>query len=597
MFTTSSKFSVAIKAPARTTTAITTILVNKNAKPLSASITDSEITNNAPSLFRGFLKNTMYTYSGQSCPTYITEAYSPSISTQVSDSSGVFITPVIFTVNYENAHLCNNVLIVCNEHDMIKEARIVMYDNDAPVYDTVITVDKPRIGIQGMGVVCNKIELIVMSTHLPNRPATIFFMGSPYRLIFEKTDFSDISVLEALGADDILPYSNVSANELSYSLDNIDSLFTPSNKESAMYGLMTPGSFTEVFIGVEVEIDKFEMIPMGEYYVTEWSAPNGSPYSSITAHDILYDLLDKELPLLRTVYNETISSLFRRVMEALKVPVNKYKIEVTKTVPITFGFQIGSKVSDTFNAICEAGVCYITCNRNGEIVLKDFEYNKPVLTMSADDYIFDINNLERFDSIINALNITVYEPTLWRVNDSLKDFVGKVSPGTFVLDDITLTDSPVVLVNSVGLTDSPGCTIKDIDYGHNKLRLTIQNSTSQSATVNVTASVVHIKFIERSTTTPASPQSRTNMVINNQLIQTTEHANMIVGALSDTIKDPFSLFTWSSRGNPAAEPGDLILLKAPIAKVFDEVIELRSAKYTFDGGLECDYTGRRVKYD
>ncbi|MNH05510.1 hypothetical protein D3C79_648340 [compost metagenome] len=515
----------------------------------------------------------------------------------MSDTTGLLLSPVVITINYENAHVCKNILIACNEHDMLKDVKVVAYHNSTVVYEKQFQITKPRDGIQGFEIICNKLELTIYSTAIKERPATLYYFGSPNRLIFEKSDFSDLSVLETLGSEDTLPYSKVSANELSYTLDNIDSFFTPSNKRSPMYGLMEPGSFTNMFVGVETSMDVFEMIPMGEYYITEWSAPNDSPYSDITAHDELYDLMDEELPLLRTVNNETISSLFRRIMDALGVPVNKYKIDVSKTVRLPFGFQIGSKVRDAFDAICEAGVCYIMCDRNGVIVMKDFEYKNPSITMTADDYIINVNNIERFDSIINKLNITVYEPTLWRVNNSLSDFTNIVDPGTHVLDDITITDNPVVQISNVGLLNSYGCTIKHIDYGHNKLRLTIENSSSAASTINVTASVVYIKFIERTKVIQAAPQSRTGMEIKNQLIQSSEHADMIVDSIIDTIKDPFSLFTLTTRGNPAIEPGDLIGIDADIAKVFNEVIEIRSAKYTFDGGLECTYTGRRAKYD
>ena len=597
MYKMSEAFSEAIKAPARQTTSVVLVELNTKAEALTATIQDSSGIREVNSLTKGFLSPSENIYTGEHCPSFLLDGFSITNSNDVSDAQGNFLQPVVVTVNYKNVHKCNNVILAGNPHDLVKEVTIKFFKGVTQVHELTKTIAMARDGVQGFNVECDKIELHIKSTHLPERPVTLYYFGSVSSIIFENNDYSDLTVLEALGSDDLLPYSPVSANEATYSLDNIDSFFTPSNKLSPLYGLMKPGSATYIYTGCAVGNGEYEMVPMGEYFITEWSAPNSSPYSDITAHDRMYDIMDNDLPLLRTVHNESIASLFRRIMVALNVPYDKYKINVNKTVQITFGFQIGSKVRDAFNAICEAGVCYITCDRNGIITLQDFELGTAALVMKDDDYILNVNNLERFDTIINKLNITIYEPSLWRDDRTLSEFAIIVDPGRSVIDDITFSNSPVVLLNSVSLLNTSKVKIAQVDYGHDRLRLTLDNTDAAALTVNVNASATYIKFIERTRSVDGNPMSRTSLKINNKLVQTTAHADLIASLLLNAITDPFSLFDISSRGNPALQPGDIIELSAPAAGVYNEVVEIRSGKYNFDGALTCDYTARRVLYD
>lgn len=588
-------FKEAVKAPARESSAVAIIHLNAKAKPSICSVTEGTTTYEAPDLVRGFLSDYDITYVGDLCPPDLRDAYVAWKSRTTSDATGTFTEPPVISITYAQTHACKNILIVGNQFDLIKEVNIKIYNGPLLAFEMMLSISAARDGINlPEAVMCTRMEITILSTALPNRPAFLYFIGNPHKLIIERDSFQDISVLEELGSDDLRPYSTVTSNELDISLANIDSLFTPSNKLSPLHGTMVPGIKIEAYVSIATSFPAFEVIPMGEYYTSEWSSPTESVVSNITAHDLLYELLDREIPLIRAVHSETVASLFRRLMIVMDIPLDKIKIRVSKTVPLVFGFYPGKTVGDALDSICEAGMCYVYVDRTGAIVLQDYAYTEPVITMSDHDYILTVNNLERYNSVFKSLSVDIHEPILRRNDRLLDGYEIVIEPGTTVLDDIEFSNSPVVLLNSVSKNEATSAIIKDVDYGHNKLRITINNYMPTNQLAKLSASATYLDAIKRTRSIDGNTVSRSVLKVTNPLIQTSEHADMFNNSMKESITDPFSLFELDTRGNPSIELGDIIVANVPSSKVVNEVIEIRRAKYDFDGGLTCIYTGRRV---
>ncbi|MNH07511.1 hypothetical protein D3C79_669050 [compost metagenome] len=172
-----------------------------------------------------------------------------------------------------------------------------------------------------------------------------------------------------------------------------------------------------------------------------------------------------------------------------------------------------------------------------------------------------------------------------------------IETGQHTIDDIAFSNNPVVQLNSVSVLDNNKVTLTQIDYGHNRLRLKFNNNSSAVVRTQLNASATYLDSVKRIRTIDGTKLSRTALVISNPLIQTPEHADIILNGMKEAIADPFSLFDINSRGNCAMEIGDVLEIKAPIAKIISEHVEIRRANYTYDGGLEATYVARRVKYD
>lgn len=597
MLNVSYSFLEAMQAPARQTTATVLLNLNNSAKPQTAIVTGDGTQRDASTIVRGFLSSNELQYTGGECPEVLKSKQAPFISTQRSDATGKFATPVKLTVTYGADHTTQNILLTGNPHDLLGDVTITCYKNEVAVLTKKLKMKRARDGIYiPTKLACDKIELEILSTRLPNRPATVYYFGSPGQLIIERDYLAETNILEELGADDLLPYAPVTANEADVVLDNVDSVFTPSNKTSPLHGLMAPGSKLEVFFGVAITGSLFDMVPMGTYFITEWSAPNDSSQSSIIAHDRLYDLIGEDIPLLKVVHGETITGIFRRIMDAMKIPSNKYRINVNSTILVPFGYLPGETVGDVFNLLSEAGLCYIYVDRQDRITLTDSGRQSPVMTMKDTDYIQTINNLERYNTIYNKLTVDINEPILRRTEKMLDGYQAIVDPGVTTLDDITFPNVPVVLLNSVSLFENHPAFIETIDYGHDRLRLKVNNSSGAVMQIQISAAATYLDSLKRTRSIPGSTISRTSLRISNPLIQTAEHADRIMAGMQNAISDPFSLFEFLSRGNPALEVGDVIRIQAPAAHIEDEAVEIRRAEYRFDGGLECSYTTRRVRY-
>jgi len=111
------------------------------------------------------------------------------------------------------------------------------------------------------------------------------------------SDIVDMAVLEeADGAVGTLPFGNVSANELTLSLQNIDDKYFRGNTTSAYNNLAMAGRRVEPFLGFKIDGDAGDTLyaPKGVFWTGDWNIPESGTTASTTALDRLGMLQDVE---------------------------------------------------------------------------------------------------------------------------------------------------------------------------------------------------------------------------------------------------------------------------------------------------------------
>ena len=226
----------------------------------------------------------------------------------------------------------------------------------------------------------------------------------------------DLDLIEESATETKNPMGAISANELSFSLANINDVFTPSNPNGPYYGKIKTGVIVKPFIcctlsNLHITKDNDDgvvWIPLGEFKVTGWIAKAGSLVADVTAMDSMQDLLSKTMPRMQTMKNATYESALKAFFKVLGI--TEYIIEKgldTSVIPF-IPFESSDTVPNVLQKFSEAAICAIYANRNNKTVVRPFKAGEPVVDFTDANQIISIDTQQSILKTYNGVNLTYY---------------------------------------------------------------------------------------------------------------------------------------------------------------------------------------------
>jgi hypothetical protein len=173
--------------------------------------------------------------------------------------------------------------------------------------------------------------------------------------------------LKVLEEMDLLS-STVPSNEMQFVLDNSDQYFNILNP-NGVYRFIVPNQEMSAQIGVLIGENKYEWIPMGKYYLTEWTVEEGAMTSTFVGRDIFTKLQIAEYTNL--LQNTNLYDLAVDVLTEAKV--ERYEIDDSLKLIPTAGFKEKIKVRDALQMIAIAGRSAVRQGRDGSVLLESYE--------------------------------------------------------------------------------------------------------------------------------------------------------------------------------------------------------------------------------
>lgn len=162
--------------------------------------------------------------------------------------------------------------------------------------------------------------------------------------------------------------STVPSNEMQFVLDNSDQYFNILNP-NGVYRFLVPNQEMTSQIGILIGESKYEWIPMGKFYLSQWTVDEGSMTSTFIGHDIFtkLDLSEYTISLQDT-------NLYDLAVDVLtKANVDSYVIDDTLKDITTKGFKDKTKTREALQMIAIAGRCIVRQGRDGSIIIEHFE--------------------------------------------------------------------------------------------------------------------------------------------------------------------------------------------------------------------------------
>ncbi len=394
-----------------------------------------------------------------------------------------------------------------------------------------------------------------------------------------------------------LPVGNISANELTLTLNNEDKKFDVDNDQSPLKNLLKPNRRIQLRLGVEIN-EEMEWVPLGTFWSLDWDSPDDTLEATVTARDRMELLRKGTYQTSQVQQNKSLKELAEAVLQDAGLTSSEYVIdEALDDIIIPYSWFNPVSHREALRLIAEAGLAVAFQNRDGKIQIESFliSGDEPVLEITEDDYFPPLRAPSRQDQVANEI---IVDTQPLRPATTPEEVYRSNEPMTIpasTTKTITAFYNKTPVIDATASLDNPpaGISITEAVYYGWGASVKIQNTndTDQQVTLYVEGKPLSVQNRER-----AIARDETSILENsvlrfefpaNPLVQTLEQAQAIADALLASVKDPRRDLEVDWRGNPALLLGDRVTVKGQDYYVIRQEIE-------WAGALSARLTGRKV---
>ncbi|OPX88126.1 MAG: hypothetical protein A4E53_02143 [Pelotomaculum sp. PtaB.Bin104] len=420
--------------------------------------------------------------------------------------------------------------------------------------------------------------------------------GNP-PVVFDEDEITSINLLEESRAESGNPIGLVSANEVTISLNNSSRVFTPTNTSSPYYDKLRPKVKVKPYLRVRTATDPevWEEIPLGVFRTGDWSAQASSIEATVTCYDRLYDLVEKDIPMIPVKKDTTVKAMFEALFSALGLAPVEYDVDASLTQAIGRGWFDNNKVRDGLNALAVAGNCDVTMSRYDIVRVRPNVVSGDAVAIFTDDnQIVSGDNPQRYLETYSAVKVKYRVPFTKASDVVLKIEDLTIQTGTTTLTPLSFTTGPVMTINQVKLTGAVNSKVTDISHGAWTMTVVIENTgVAETVTLEVFSQAIDAVGAEYTETDPGALFDKT-LTIENSLIQSEAAAQAYAQGLLNYVKDPSATFSFNIRGNPAIELIDILRVLDPADKIPDVKVVPTRLQLQYDGALSGQMEARKV---
>lgn len=385
---------------------------------------------------------------------------------------------------------------------------------------------------------------------------------------YEDSKLIKLNILEEMDIlSDTLP-----SNELKFTVDNSDKAFNILNPQG-FYKFLKEKQEIKAEIGIELEDESIEYIPMGKYYLKDWQSDEGALTTTFTARDIL-DRLEED-------FNDSIvgdTNLYNIAKKALdKVNIDYEIDEKLKLIP-TKGYLPKATIKQLIQYVAIAGMCAVYQDRITEkLTIKQFktlDESESYIYFCGNDLFcglispevnkgFSMKQID-FDNAYEAPKITL-DKLIKSVDIVMSDYVQEVETKEILNTTISIDGQQSLFVsfsnpiydNNPIFTLTGATTYNIIKVYSNGAYLNITGNGD--VTIKATA---HQLVIQKTTFTleDSSIKEGTTLKIENPLIDTPEVAKQVAEWVYKESRLR-ALYEVNWRQNPALELSDIVIIE------------------------------------
>lgn len=437
-------------------------------------------------------------------------------------------------------------------------------------------------------------------------PTEYYFFNLPYRQIkaYVKVYFdgpgnmptiisidnylATLNLLEEMCADSNNPLGAISSNELDIGLVNYKNYFSAYNTESPFYGKLVPNLKVEAFLQIKREV-AFVDIPLGTFYTGTWKGTSDSYAASVPCYDVLYFILQKNLPSFKARKQASLYSLFEEVFVACGLTSNDYIIDTSlHNVIVPIAWIPKGTAKDALTLLAQAARSFVYVNKQGKVIVRilSLDTSLPLFRLKDQNQVVSVEVPVQYDSTYSRVTINTYSVT---ESDSkeVATLQSTVPNGTSEYGPLDLS-GPVPYI-AYSNTDVSSIQVHITDYTAWTTNIKVINpGDAVTQEIKVYAPVLETAY----TTATVDDDTAKALIgvkvlpVDNFLIQDGTYALQYANALLQIVSNPEAKVTINVRGNANIKLGDIIVVEDPSDKLPIKSVLVARSTLNYDGGLD-----------
>lgn len=390
----------------------------------------------------------------------------------------------------------------------------------------------------------------------------------------------DYQIVEEASAEDKNPLGAISANELTFTLTNFNSIFSPSNVDGPYYGKIKTGVMVKPYI--KPDDATIDWTPLGVYFVSDWSSKMNSAVAFVTCCDVIQDLLLSPMPDLDVKLNVTFTNYIKYVLNMYGFA--NAEVDETLNVLLPYGFIAYDKTPDILQAIVEASMSILVTTRLGSLAVKKLHRRTPIATFTDSNQLIAVDVEQSIIKTYNGVKLTYVIPQLSEDREVLVvDSLG-IPKGT-TAHNLIKYSKPVFNISAVAISGNVPSVIEKYTSTNFGITLVTRLDAEESTSSKLSVTGKNIDLVEQELN-----DGLTNMLeIYNPYIQVSNYADNYKASLTNFVNADIPVLELTVRGNPDITIGDTVEVHSDKYKIdFVGIVKRTVLKYS--GSLTCNMT-------
>ena len=390
----------------------------------------------------------------------------------------------------------------------------------------------------------------------------------------------DYQIVEEASAEDKNPLGAISANELTFTLTNFNSIFSPSNVNGPYYGKIKTGVMVKPYI--KPDDATIDWTPLGVYFVSDWSSKMSSAIAFVTCCDVIQDLLLSTMPDLDVKLNVTFTNYIKYVLSMYGF-VNA-EVDETLNALLPYGFIAYDKTPDILQAIVEASMSVLVTTRLGSLAVKKLRRRTPVATFTDSNQLISVDVEQSIIKTYNGVKLTYVIPQLSEDREVLVVDNLRIPKGT-TTHNLIKYSKPVFNISAVALSGNVPSIIEKYTSTNFGITLVTRLDAEEGTSSKLSVTGKNIDLVKQELN-----DGLTNMLeVYNPYIQVSNYADNYKASLTNFVNADIPVLELTVRGNPDITIGETVEVHSDKYKLdFVGIVKRTVLKYS--GNLTCNMT-------
>lgn len=530
-------------------------------------------------------------------------------SADLCDASGVFVVPQTIEVSFQ-ARSIKKIWFYAEEllqHYPV-DFTVEYYDGAWHTAANVTGHNSAYYECELPDIVTNvtKVKLTVTKMNKGNIHLKIVEFDASLTETYEGDDVLYLSVLEEMeGETGSLPIGNISSNEMSIKVNNIDRRFFAENQQSNLYGQLRNNRRVRAELGIQFPNGEYEYVPVAPpMWTGDWVTPSDDIAASTTARDRMELLRQTPFSTSQVYENKSLYELAEIILQDAGLDANEYWIDpdLQNTI-IPYAWFEPTNHREALRRIVEAAVGRAWVDREGIIRVAGYNYlatrDTPVATLTDQNQIFKADNPLMHSRVANWIEVKSkpLKPDTFQDVYSSPEAITVPAGGSKTLT-LFFDKQPVVNVQVPVLSGATNTVVQSYTAYAWGMDITLQNTggTDENVTITIQGQPLiksgGITAIAKDDNSIAD-NGKLKYTLENDFIQSLDLAQQIADNILAVYANPSRDVELDIRGNFALEVADRIKIIDAITSLNHD-IHIYRQQLEYDGGLKARISGRKA---